>query len=397
MHRPSSSLPEPDADARAHAARMYEFLRARIEEAHGFLPFRDWMNSALYAPGLGYYTAGAQKFGADGDFVTAPELTPLFGRTLAADIAAILAVARQRHILELGAGSGKLARDILAGLDALGVQVERYDILDVSADLAERQRNTVSHDPRVHWLSALPARIDGAIVMNEVLDALPVDIVQRRDGAWYERGVAVHEGAFVWADSPLEDAELRALAEARFPPAIDYASEINREGERLMRDLAQRLQSGAMLIVDYGFPAREFYHPQRSAGTLMAHYRHRATPDPFVWPGLADITAHVDFSAMAAAAEAGGGIIAGYVSQAAYLVSAGLLDRLLECGDPQSPRYLAAASAVQKLTAPQEMGELFKVLAVARSEGIAWKGYALRNQTGRLGGLPGHAGFPLTL
>ena len=284
--RATSILPEPDAAAREHSARVSAVLREQIAAAGGFLPFRDWMNTALYAPGLGYYAAGARKFGPDGDFVTAPELTPLFGHTLATDVAAILGASKARHVLELGAGSGRLARDILAGLDALGARVERYSIVEVSADLAGRQRETLTGDARVQWLTALPSNIDGAIVMNEVLDALPPDIVSRRNGAWFERGVAVHEGKFMWAESPLADAGLQALAEARFPPEGDYTSEINRNAERLVEDLGRRLQSGAMLIIDYGFPAHEFYHPQRGEGTLMAHYRHRATSNPFLWPGL---------------------------------------------------------------------------------------------------------------
>ncbi|MBS0319931.1 MAG: SAM-dependent methyltransferase [Proteobacteria bacterium] len=384
MYRSLSQLPEPSADARAHSERVSDLLRAQIAEAHGFLPFRDWMNTALYAPGLGYYTAGARKFGADGDFITAPELTPLFGRTLATDVAAILAASDKRHILELGAGSGKLARDILAGLDAMGAKVERYDILDVSADLVDRQRATVGNDARVHWLTELPERIDGAIVMNEVLDALPVDIVSRRNGEWFERGVAVHEGRFVWAESPIEDDELRAMAEMRFPAHIDYYSEINRNAERLVGELARRMQSGAMLIVDYGYPAHEFYHPQRSEGTLMAHYRHRATPDPFVWPGLSDITSHVDFSAVANAIEANGANVAGYVAQATYLISAGILERLAEAGEPTGETYIRQSAGAQHLISPTEMGERFKVMAIASRGAIEWKGFALRNDAARI-------------
>jgi SAM-dependent MidA family methyltransferase len=377
-------LPEPDAAARQHSARVSGALREQIEKAGGFLPFRDWMNTALYAPGLGYYAAGARKFGPDGDFVTAPELTPLFGRTLATDVAAIISASEARHVLELGAGSGKLARDILTGLDALGAKVQRYSIVEVSADLAERQRETLKGDARVQWQTALPSNVDGAIVMNEVLDALPPDIVSRRSGAWFERGVALYEGKFMWAESPLADAQLQALAEARFPPDGDYTSEINRNAERLVDDLGQRLRSGAMLIIDYGFPAHEFYHPQRGAGTVMAHYRHRATSDPFLWPGLADVTTHVDFSAIAAAGERAGLHVAGYTSQAAYLIGAGLLDHLLDAGDPESAGYLRHTANVQKLTSPAEMGELFKCLVLARTNILNLRGFTLSNQARRL-------------
>ena len=356
----------------------------QIEEAGGFVAFRDWMNTALYAPGLGYYAAGARKFGPDGDFITAPELTPLFGSALATDVAALLRASKIHDVVELGAGSGKLARDLLAGLDALEARVQHYRIVEVSADLAERQRKTLEGDARVQWLTRLPDAIDGVIVMNEVLDALPPDIVSRRNGAWFERGVALHEGKFAWAESPLTDADLQALAEARFPPEGDYTSEINRSAERLVEDLGRRLRKGAMLVIDYGFPAHEFYHPQRAEGTLMAHYRHRATGDPFLWPGLADITAHVDFSAIAEAGERAGLQVAGYASQAAFLIGSGLLDRLLESGDPESAAYLRQAAAVQKLTSPAEMGELFKCMVLTRGDAPDLRGFTLAEHSHRL-------------
>ena len=385
--RATSILPEPDAAAREHSARVSAALHKQIEDAGGFLPFRDWMNTALYAPGLGYYAAGSRKFGPDGDFVTAPELTPLFGRTLATDVAAILGASKARQVVELGAGSGKLARDILSGLDTLDVAVERYSIVEVSADLAERPRETLKGDARVQWLTTLPDTLTGAIIMNEVLDALPPDVVSRRHGEWFKRGVALHEGKFMWAESPLVDSELQTLAEARFPRAGDYTSEINRSAERLVEDLARRLQSGALLIVDYGFPAHEYFHPQRGQGTLMTHYRHRATSDPFLWPGLADITSHVDFSAIAAAGERAGLHVAGYTSQAAYLIGAGLLDRLLESGDPESAAYLRSAAIVHMLTSPAEMGELFKCLVLARQEVPELRGFSLSEHSRRLVGL----------
>lgn len=384
VDRSFANLPEPDAAARAHSAQVSQVLREQIAGAGGFLPFREWMNTALYAPGLGYYTAGAAKLGPGGDFVTAPELTPLFGRTLATDIATILAGAEGRHVLELGGGSGKLARDVLLGLDALGAPVDTYSILEVSADLAQRQRDTLQGDRRVRWLSALPDRIDGAIVMNEVLDAIPPDIVSRRGGEWFERGVAVHEGAFVWAERALADDALRSLAAARFPEGDDYYSEINRGAERLIGDMGRRLRSGAMLIIDYGFPACEYFHPQRDEGTLMAHYRHRASTDPFLWPGLSDLTAHVDFSAVAASAERAGLQLAGYTSQASYLVAAGLLEHLATVGEPTSPEFLREVSAVQKLTSPSEMGELFKVIALTRPGVTPLKGFGIRDHGWRL-------------
>ena len=229
----------------------------------------------------------------------------------------------------------------------------------------------------------LPAAIDGAVLMNEVLDAVPPHLVVRRAGAWFERGVALGD-PLRWEDRTLSDDVLRALASERFPPAGDYASEINPAAEALVAAIGARLMGGALLVLDYGFPQAEFYHPQRSVGTLMGHYRHHAHSDPFLWPGLSDLTAHVDFTAIALAGERSGLTVAGYASQAAFLLGCGILDRLADCGDPMSASYLREAAAVQTLTSPAEMGELFKVLALARSPAIAWPGFALADRSHRL-------------
>ena len=377
-------LPEPDADARAHSTRVLTAIRAAIAAGGGYLPFRDYMQLALYAPGLGYYVAGTRKFGAGGDFVTGPELTSLFGHALAVDVAATLAATTEREIVELGAGSGRLAADLLAALDAAGAAPSRYRIVEVSPELRDRQRASVRDDPRVEWLTALPPAINGAIVMNEVLDAIAPDVVARRAGAWFERGVAWRDGALGWAERPLTDALLRARAEARFPPGADYASEINPAAEALVEHLGRRLASGALLAIDYGFPRHEYYHPQRTAGTLIAHYRHRSTSDPFLWPGLADLTAHVDFTAVAEAGERAGLVVEGFTAQAAFLLASGILDGLAAAGDPTTTAYLREAAAVQMLTSPAEMGELFKVIALARTPGIAWRGFSLVDVAHRL-------------
>jgi SAM-dependent MidA family methyltransferase len=382
---PNASLPTPDPDARAHSERVRVMLAEAIAAAGGFLPFARWMDLALYAPGLGYYAAGAQKLGAAGDFVTAPELSPLFARTLAAEVAAILAASPSREIVEWGAGSGRLAADLLAALDAAGVDVARYAIVETSPALRARQRERLEGDPRVAWLDAPPARIGGAVLMNEVLDAIPAAIVVRRDGRWLERGVVVAaDGRFALADRPLADAALEAAAALRFPPEVDYASEINLAAEALVAQVAASLAEGAMLVIDYGFAGAEFYHPQRAQGTLMAHYRHRASVDVFLWPGLADVTAHVDFSAIAAAGARGGLAVAGFTTQAAWLLGAGILDRLLEVGEPGTADFVRATAAVQTLTSPAEMGDLFKVLALARSPAIRWRGFALADKSGTL-------------
>jgi SAM-dependent MidA family methyltransferase len=385
-----NELPHPDAQARAHSERVVLAVRAAIAAAGGWIPFTRYMDLALYAPGLGYYAAGAQKLGAAGDFVTAPEMTPLYASALAAQIAAILAATKGREIVEPGAGSGRLAADLLNALAGRDALPSRYAILEVSPQLRERQRATLSRDAAAHakrvvWLDALPDAIDGALIANEVLDAVAIRIVVRRGVEYFERGVAWDESAraFGWADRPA-DARTASLAAARFPGSGDYLSEINPAAEALVETIGRSLAAGAALFIDYGFPAAEYYHPQRAEGTLMCHYRHRAHGDPFAWPGLTDITAHVDFTAMAQAGERAGLRVAGFASQAPFLLGCGILDALAAVGPPESVAYVRAASSVQKLLAPSEMGEIVKVLALEKSPGIAWPGFTLSNRGCRL-------------
>ena len=375
------ALPEPDVAARAHSARVVAAVREAIAAAGGFLTLERYLARVLYAPGLGYYVSGTRKFGAAGDFVTAPELTPLFGRALAVQVEAILAATGERRIVELGAGSGALAAQLLEAAPSV-----RYEIVEVSPELRARQRATLAAQAsRVTWLDALPESIDGAVIMNEVLDAIPAHVIVRRGDAWLERGVVDGPDGLALAERPLADERLRALAQQRFPEHGDYASEINPAAEALVAELSARVRAGAMLIVDYGFPAAEYYHPQRCHGTLMGHYRHRAHGDVLLWPGLSDLTTHVDFSAIAAAGERSGLRVAGFTSQAAFLLGCGILDLLARAGSPDSAAYLRAAAAVQQLTSPAEMGELFKVLALARSDAIAWPGFTIADRSHRLG------------
>jgi SAM-dependent MidA family methyltransferase len=387
---PDAALPEPDEAARAHSGRVRDALVAAIDAAGGFLPLRDYIAIALYAPGLGYYAAGARKLGAAGDFTTAPEMTPLFARSLALPVAAILDATQAREIVELGAGSGRLAVDLVQALERAGSVPSTYAIVEPSPDLRERQRELVVRElpawrDRVRWLDAPPARIDGAVLMNEVLDAIPPHVVSRIDGVWHERGVTLgRDGALTLADGALADARVLDAARERFPSEGDYASEINLAAEALVEDLGRRIGGGAIVAIDYGFPRREYYHADRRGGTLMAHYRHRATPDPFVWPGLADLTAHVDFTAVAEAGARAGLGVAGYASQAAFLIGAGILERLAESGDPASPAYVRAAAAVQTLLSPAEMGEIFKVIALERGTAIRWDAFAQGDASHRL-------------
>ncbi len=327
------------------------------------------MELALYAPGLGYYTAGARKFGAAGDFITAPELSTLFGRTVARQLVEVMQ-ASTPHILELGAGSGKLALDILGELERRDALPESYSILEVSADLRERQQALLQQKlphlaARVHWLDALPENISGAVIGNEVLDALPVHLVYWSDGRILERGVAVTDDHFTWQDRLQEIPALLDIAK-NFNVPDDYLSEISLAARGLITSLCERMDKGAMLFIDYGFGAGEYYHPQRSRGTLMCHYRHHSHDDPFYLPGLQDITAHVDFTAVAETAIDHGAHFLGYTSQAHFLINNGVTDFLGEVSPEDVKAYAPLSSQLQKLTSPAEMGELFKVIALGK-------------------------------
>jgi SAM-dependent MidA family methyltransferase len=381
-----NDLPIPDDAARVHSARVVAHVRAEIARAGGFLPFARYMDLVLYAPGLGYYTAGARKLGAAGDFVTAPEATPLYGTALARQVEAALAVTGRRDIVELGAGSGALAASLLNALAAAGALPARYAILEPSPQLRAVQQETLeahaaASGARIEWIERLPDALDGVVVMNEVLDAIAPHLLARRGGAWFERGVTVRGDALAWDERPLADDAVRALAAARFPEEGDYESELNPAAEALVTTLGRRLHAGALLVVDYGFPAREYYHPQRSRGTLVGHYRHRVHDDPFLWPGLSDLTSHVDFTAIAKAGERAGLHVAGFATQASFLLGCGILDALSAVGPTGSAGYIRAAAAVQRLLSPAEMGELFKVLLLARGD-VPW--LALMDTSGRL-------------
>jgi SAM-dependent MidA family methyltransferase len=326
-------LPEPSDDARRHSDRMSETIHREIDIAGGWIGFARFMELALYAPGLGYYVAGAAKLGGDGDFVTAPEISPLFGRTLARQIAQLLECSAGQ-VLELGAGSGTMAADVLDELHNADRLPRRYLILETSPQLVERQQRTLQQrhpalKDRIEWISALPLDFDGIVIANEVLDALPTHLVVWRQGGMYERGVSWKD-RFVWADRPLLPGPLRSAADAIGVEA-DYVSEISLVAPALVRSLSAALRKGALLLIDYGFGRREYYHPQRSQGTLMCHYRHRAHDDPFFLPGLQDLTAHVDFTAVAEAGMDAGLKLLGYATQAQFLVNSGITELLEDC------------------------------------------------------------------
>ena len=359
-------LPIPE-EAAAASTRLSARIAAEIER-DGFMPFSRFMELALYAPGMGYYAAGAVKLGPHGDFTTAPELSSLFGRALAAQAKQVLESGCAR-ILELGAGTGRLAYDLIAELGDQGIAIERYSILEVSADLRERQRGTLERlapgdFARIEWLDALPSRISGLIVGNEVLDALPVHLVRVEAGRTLELGVGLDAERFVWRTRTASGALAEIAARLNLPEG--YTSEVHPAACALVRSLADRLESGVLLFVDYGFPQREYYHPDRRQGTIMCHYRHHAHGDPLVLVGLQDITAHVDFTAIAAAAWASGLDLLGYTSQAQFLINCGILDLLQRIDPRDTAAYAPAAARVQQLLSPAEMGELHKTVAFGR-------------------------------
>ena len=364
------TLPPPSKEALTHSERLIERLRQEVATHDGWISFARYMELTLYAPGLGYYTAGAHKFGEAGDFITAPELSPLFGRTLAKQTAEIM-TRTSPHILELGAGSGKLATDMLAELEQLDNLPDSYTILEVSADLRARQQTLIQERiphlmNRIDWLDTLPNKFDGAIIANEVLDALPVHLVHWRGSKLTERGVAISGNNFIWQERPISDAALLEVTQKIQVPD-DYVSEICLAACGLINSIAQRLGQGAMLFIDYGFGAREFYHPQRNNGTLMCHYRHHAHDDPFYLPGLQDITSHVNFTDIAECGIDAGLELLGYTSQAFFLINCGI-STLMEDISPENLReYLPLSAQLQKLTSPAEMGELFKVIAFGKN------------------------------
>lgn len=375
-----SKLPDLDPASAAHSRLVARHLQAQIRAASGWLPFDRWMDEALYAPGLGYYAAGSAKLAEGGrhpcgDFVTAPELTPLFAQTLARQVAEVLEACGGAEVLEFGAGTGALAAGLLAALDELGVAA-RYRIVEVSAELRDRQRaRLAAYGDRVSWLDTLPASFVGCVLANEVLDAMPVRLFRWAGSGLLERGVALNGGArFVWQDRAAPADLVQAVA-ARMPPLPGYVSEINLRGEAFVRGMGAWLEAGAALLIDYGFARAEYYHPQRMEGTLMCHLRHVAHADPFVAVGAQDITAHVDFTAMAEAAVDGGLDVLGYVPQAGFLMNAGLIDLLSRVDAADAQAYARAAAPVQKLLSPAEMGELFKVLAVGRGVGRPLSGF----------------------
>lgn len=383
-----ADLPEPSPDARAASAALMRIIAAEIK-ASGWMSFARYMELVLYAPGLGYYSGGSRKFGdnaSGGDFVTAPELTPLFGQALARQVAQVLA-ASVPQVIEAGAGSGHLAADMLLALDAMGAAPERYSILELSGELRARQAATLAERApqfleRVEWLDELPGKFSGCLIGNEVLDAMPTHALRWSEEGLLERGVGLRTGAeseqLLVAERPAGAALIASASEIAV--TAPYRGEVSLAARAWVAELARRLEKGAMILLDYGLPRRELYHPQRNGGTLRCHYRHRVHDDPFWFPGLSDITSHVDFTAVAEAGfDAGLGVL-GYTSQAQFLINCGIGELLQEklgaggtarnaardAARPDKQAALRAQGAVSVLLSPNEMGELFKVIALGR-------------------------------
>ncbi|UDG81830.1 class I SAM-dependent methyltransferase [Candidatus Vallotia cooleyia] len=369
------SLPILNNTALLNQRTLAQHIARKITSAGGWLSFARYMELALYTPGVGYYTGGSIKFGhspKDGsDFITAPELSPLFAQAFAKPIAEILNATSTHHVVELGAGTGKFAAGLLRALDTLGVRCLRYTIIELSGELRARQHKYIAKAAQqfsscVEWVDALPNRVDGVIIGNEVLDAMPVRLFARQDGLWHERGVTVADTChFTFAHRPLDTIDM--------PPELayvhghhNYVTETHEAASQFVYTVCAALSCGAALFVDYGFPAAEYYHPQRTEGTLMCHYRHRTHGNPFLYLGLQDITAHVQFSAIEQAAHDAGANLLGYTSQSNFLMNAGITDLLAQL-DPADPaRFLPEANAIHKILSEAEMGELFKVIAFCR-------------------------------
>ncbi len=382
-----SEFPAPDDDALSHSGKVVARVRQAIQDSGGVLPFDRYMEIVLYEPGLGYYVSSTRKFGSTGDFITAPELGALFGRCLARQCADVLKAVPQGSLLEFGAGSGALAVQVLDELAVLDALPEAYLIVELSPVLRDRQRQAlepVMQRVPVHWLDAPPeAGFRGVVLANEVLDAMPVTRFQVQGNAGVAAGVTEDAQGFAWAWAsdgcpvPVVDRVVQ-----QYGLGEGYTSEVSPRGAAWIETIGQCLEAGLLLVIDYGYPGAEYYHPERTDGTLMCHYRHRAHGDPFRYPGLQDLTAHVDFSAMAHAGVAAGLELAGFTSQDAFLLSMGILDLASENRDDGT--QLRLVQELKQLTLGSEMGESFKVLAMVKNTEESLAGFSLRDRAASL-------------
>ena len=372
------TLPLPSPAAQQSSANLQTLLAEEIKKYGNWIPFSRFMELVLYAPQYGYYTGGSYKIGNNGDFITAPTLTPLFARTLARQLQELLPQTAG-NIYEFGAGTGQLAADLLNNLSD---GINRYYIIEISPELAARQKDLIQTlapqaAQKIIHLSALPETFDGIIIGNEVLDAIPVEIIRKDEGSSFEHvGVCLDNDRFTYSARPLHDLQLSALASLYFPKiSSPYTSELHPQQYAFIRTLASRLEHGCMIFIDYGFDAAQYYHPQRNQGTLIGHYRHHVIHNPFDFIGLADLTAHVNFTDIAQAGTDAGLDLIGYLPQSHFLLNLGITDLLAQTGQTDSAAYIREAAAVQKLIDQHEMGELFKVIAFGKNINIDWTGF----------------------
>ncbi|KPN72078.1 class I SAM-dependent methyltransferase [Neisseria sp. 83E34] len=375
-----TTLPPPSAEAAAASEQLQTMIREEIQAQNGWIPFSRFMQLALYAQKYGYYTGGAHKIGAAGDFITAPTLTPLFGQTLARQLNTLLPQT-EGNLYEFGAGTGDLAATLLQNC---AETLSHYYIIELSPELAERQKQHIAtvapeHVGKVTHLSCLPEQFNGIVIGNEVLDAMPCELVRYSSQHYQRLGVSLSDRHFTLTPQPLEHPGLQAAAEQYIPPQEGYTSELHPEQYAFVRTLGDRLACGGIILIDYGFDAAQYYHPQRNEGTLIGHYRHHSIHDPFFNIGLTDLTAHVNFTDIAQAGTDAGLDLIGYTTQAAFLLNLGITELLAATFPPQktdSPEYIREAANLHKLTAQHEMGELFKVIAFGRGIDVDWQGFA---------------------
>ena len=394
MTRSTVTLPEPDEAARERSSELTSLIAAACRQQGGSIPFSDYMQMALYQPGLGYYSGGQQKFGAAGDFITAPEVSSLFSRCVARQAAQILRQIERADMLEFGAGSGVMAADLLLELERLRALPERYCIVELSAELRARQKQTVMEKAphllaRVNWLDALPQRaFDGVVVANEVLDAMPVECFRINAGNVEQMRISATDdhlqAGYAAADAAMAE-QVRLIEQRRGTTFHDgYCSELNPVVKAWLASLYTVLDSGVVLLIDYGYPLREYYLDERSKGTLVCHYQHRAHADPLWYPGLQDITAFVDFSTVAHAADEAGFDVSGYTSQAMFLMGCGLGEIHQDMATDDPREQIMLAQQIKTLTLPSEMGERFKVMALSKQVDLAMIGFNMQDYRNRL-------------
>ncbi|MCW8930184.1 MAG: SAM-dependent methyltransferase [Gammaproteobacteria bacterium] len=398
----NDSFPKASPESQTHSDRLKHKIQSEIANKGDKITFADYMNMALYAPGLGYYSAGLKKFGKQGDFITAPEISPLFSQCLALQCIHIMEQTKQKTLLEVGAGSGVMAVELVLELERQSQLPEHYFILELSADLRDRQQQIIKtrlphlYD-RFQWLNCLPEKpFDGIIIANELLDAMPVHLIKLEQDSIYERYVSLNdEGDFIWKDDVPENPNLlkaaqkiqilqKSLSHLKDKPDASYITEVNLQAVDWIKSIADILGSGAVLLVDYGYTAQEYYHPQRSMGTLMCHYQHHRHDDPFYLPGLQDITAHIDFSSIAHAANDSGLSICGFTTQAHFLMAGGLVELTQDLNPNDVLNFTEVARQIKMLTLPEEMGELFKVILLAKGKKLSLPAFQFQNFQNRL-------------